>query len=44
MYGVQESELFEHQEQEDDDRAAGDEEILPQVPPAPGAQGNQVDW
>jgi hypothetical protein len=41
---VQESELLEHEEQEDYHRAAGNEEILPQVPQAPSAQGNQVDW
>ena len=35
---------IDHQEQEDHHGAAGNEEILPQVPQAPGAQGNQVDW
>jgi hypothetical protein len=42
MFGVQESELFQHQEQEDHNRAFGNEEILPALPEAPTAQGDQV--
>jgi hypothetical protein len=40
---VQESQLFFHQEQEDDYRAPGNEEILPALPEAPAPQGNQVE-
>jgi hypothetical protein len=40
---MQESELLEHQEQENHDRADRTEEVLPQVPQTPTAQGNQVD-
>jgi hypothetical protein len=29
---MQAEELYEHEEQEDDDRASGDEEILPVLP------------
>jgi hypothetical protein len=43
VHGVQEPELFFDQEQEDHDRASGDEEILPALPEAPDAQGNQVE-
>jgi hypothetical protein len=41
---VQKQELLDHEEQEDHDGAAGNEEILPQVPQTPRAQGNKVDW
>jgi hypothetical protein len=41
---VQEPELFQNEEQENHDRAAGDEEILPALPEAPATQGNQVEW
>jgi hypothetical protein len=40
---MQESELFGHQEQEDHHGTVGDEEILPVLPEAPAAQGNQVE-
>jgi hypothetical protein len=40
---VQEPELFFHQEQEDHHGAAGIEEVLPALPEAPAAQGNQVE-
>jgi hypothetical protein len=40
---MQESELFLHQEQEDHDRASGTQEILPALPEASAAQGNQVE-
>jgi hypothetical protein len=40
---VQEPELFQYQEQEDHYRTAGNEEILPPLPEAPAAQGNQVE-
>jgi hypothetical protein len=40
---VQESQLLEHQEQEDHDRAVGIEEVLPELPEAPGASRNQVN-
>jgi hypothetical protein len=43
MHGMQESELFGDQEQKDHYRAVGNEEILPLLPEAPGAQGNQVE-
>jgi hypothetical protein len=33
---MQNAELFQHEKQKNDYRAAGDEEILPQVPQAPG--------
>jgi hypothetical protein len=39
---VQEPELFFHEEQEDHHRASGAEEVLPALPEAPAAQGNQV--
>jgi hypothetical protein len=32
MHGVQKPELHLHEEQKDDDRAAGDEEVLPALP------------
>ena len=38
-----EPELHEHEEQEDHDRASGVEEVLPELPQAPAAQGNQVE-
>src|SRR5206468_8425199 len=44
VHPVQQSELLQHEEQEEHHGAARNEEILPQVPQAPGAQGNQVDW
>jgi hypothetical protein len=34
---MQEPELFVDEEQENDDRAAGDEEVLPALPEAPTA-------
>jgi hypothetical protein len=40
---MQEPELLGHQEQEDHHGATGDEEILPVLPEAPTAQGNQVE-
>ena len=43
VHRVQEPELHEHEEQEDHHRAAGNEEVLPALPEAPGAQGNQVE-
>jgi hypothetical protein len=43
MHRMQEPELFGHQEQEDHHGAAGNEEILPVLPEAPAAQGNQVE-
>jgi hypothetical protein len=42
VHGMQEPELFGHQEQKDHDRAPGTEEVLPALPEAPAAQGNQV--
>jgi hypothetical protein len=41
---MQKPQLLEYQEQKDDDGEAGTQEILPQVPQAPGASGNQVNW
>jgi hypothetical protein len=41
---MQEPELFGHEEQEDHHGAAGNEEILPVLPEAPAAQGNQVEF
>jgi hypothetical protein len=40
--GVQAAELQHDQEQEEDDRAAGIREVLPFLPKAHGAQGEQV--
>ena len=40
--GMQEPELHEHQEQEDDHRASRDEEVLPVLPEAPPAPGDEV--
>jgi hypothetical protein len=40
---VQEPELYVYEEQEDYHRASGNEEVLPALPEAPGAQGNQVE-
>jgi hypothetical protein len=40
---MQKPELFGHQEQEDHYGAVGDEEVLPVLPEAPAAQGNQVE-
>jgi hypothetical protein len=40
---VQEPELFQHQEQENNHGAVGNEEVLPALPEAPAAQGNQVE-
>jgi hypothetical protein len=40
---VQEPQLLEHQEQEDHDRTAGIEEVLPVLPEAPSASRNQVN-
>jgi hypothetical protein len=41
---MQESELFEHEKQENHHRTAGIEKVLPEVPQAPGTSGNQVNW
>jgi hypothetical protein len=40
---VQEPELLFDQEQEDLYGTAGNEEVLPALPEAPAAQGNQVE-
>jgi hypothetical protein len=40
---VQESQLLQHQEQENHYRTPGNEEILPALPEAPAAQGDQVE-
>jgi hypothetical protein len=40
---VQEPELHVYEEQEDHDGTPGNEEVLPALPEAPGAQGNQVE-
>jgi hypothetical protein len=39
---VQESQLLQHQEQKDHYGTPGNEEILPALPEAPGAQGDQI--
>jgi hypothetical protein len=39
---LQRAELFDHQEPEDHDGAAGVEEILPRLPQAHAAQGSEV--
>jgi hypothetical protein len=39
---LQRAELFDHQEPEDDDGAAGAEKILPRLPQAHAAQGSEV--
>jgi hypothetical protein len=39
---MQEQELHHDPEQEDDDRASGEGEILPELPQAHGSQGNEV--
>jgi hypothetical protein len=44
MHRVQTQKLQQNQEQEDQDRAAGDEEILRVLPHTSGTSGNQVDW
>jgi hypothetical protein len=41
---MQRPELHEHEEQEDDNGASRVEEVLPEVPQASAAQGNQVNW
>jgi hypothetical protein len=43
VYRVQEPELFVHQKQEDHDGTAGTKEILPLLPQASAAPGNQVE-
>jgi hypothetical protein len=43
MHRVQKPQLLVNQEQEDDNRAARNEEVLPPLPQASGAQGNQVE-
>jgi hypothetical protein len=43
MHGVQEPELHVYEEQEDHHGTPGNEEVLPALPEAPGAQGNQVE-
>jgi hypothetical protein len=40
---VQEPELFFNQEQENHDRTSRNEEVLPLLPQAPSAPGNQVE-
>jgi hypothetical protein len=40
---MQEPELFLDQEQENHDRAPGAQEVLPALPEASAAQGNQVE-
>jgi hypothetical protein len=40
---VQKPELLFDQEQKDQDRAPGNEQVLPALPEAPAAQGNQVE-
>jgi hypothetical protein len=40
---VQESELHVYEEQEDHYGTPGNEEVLPALPEAPDAQGNQVE-
>ena len=42
MPGVQRAELHDHEEQADHDRQAGPAEILPTLPQAHGAQGDEV--
>ena len=44
VHRVQAQELHQHEEQEDHDGAAGAEEVLPVLPQAPRAQGDQVGW
>jgi hypothetical protein len=39
---LQRAELFDHQESEDDDRAAGVQKILPPLPQAHAAQGSEI--
>jgi hypothetical protein len=39
---MQEQELYEHQEQEDDDRAARNEKVLPVLQEASAASGDEV--
>jgi hypothetical protein len=39
---LQRAELFDHQEPEDDDGAAGVQEVLPPLPQAYAAQGSEV--
>jgi hypothetical protein len=39
---LQRAELFDHEKPEDDDRAAGIQEILPPLPQAYAAQGSEV--
>jgi hypothetical protein len=39
---MQEPELHEYEEQEDDHRASGNEEVLQPLPEASAAPGNQV--
>jgi hypothetical protein len=41
---VQKSELQQYEEQEDDHRSSGIQKVLPVLPEAPRAQGNQVNW
>jgi hypothetical protein len=40
--GLQEPELFDDQEQEDDNRASGDVEVLQSLPEAHGPQRDEV--
>jgi hypothetical protein len=39
---LQRAELFDHQEPEDHDGAAGAEEVLPRLPQAYAAQGSEI--
>jgi hypothetical protein len=41
---MQESQLHIYQEQENYHGAAGTQQVLPALPKAPAAQGNQVEW
>jgi hypothetical protein len=42
VHDLQEQELLDDEEQEDDDREVGVPKVLPEVPYAHAAQGNQV--
>jgi hypothetical protein len=42
MFGVQESELFDHQEPEDNAGSLGVQQVLPEVPETYAAQRSEV--
>jgi hypothetical protein len=42
LFRVQAAELFEHPEQEEAFRPAGDQEVLPLLPEAYAAQGSEI--